>query len=352
MLLNFFDIENANGESTVELQAGDFPALGLNADLLVIAVSDWRYEPVPGSLIGRLHEAYNLDLTSIPIALDLRSSPLKCWVSHELDLPEKPASNSRFQRIAVIESSLEWTGERDLLPWPPFNRLFSLLALLPMRQITCATVSSSLLGSDKHGILVVAHYPDLLNSYHQAFHHVPELKRLILFDKTETHLQVLSDAIDSALERPDQQTLRLSLPTDSPSIGKLRDLLNNRSRAFRKSSLQAQQDIHELHGLLGNVEVSLVSLGNHSRRIIERLVLESLSHEQSAEKLNLYKGIRKLQQLGVHPWVIECLHQVRVFGNWMGHPPRGSRIMPVETHDVLAMLSSLQCALQNYPWLK
>jgi hypothetical protein len=36
----------------------------------------------------------------------------------------------------------------------------------------------------------------------------------------------------------------------------------------------------------------------------------------------------------------------------MGHPPRGGDVMPVELHDVLAMLSSLQRVLQAYPWLK
>ena len=95
-----------------------------------------------------------------------------------------------------------------------------------------------------------------------------------------------------------------------------------------------------------------MSLGNHCRRVVEQLVLQSLSDESSSENLTFYKGIRRLQQRGVHPWVIQCLHQVRCFGNWMGHPPRGGRAMPVELHDVLAMLSSLQRALQEYPWLR
>ena len=175
MLLNFFDIETAHGQSTVELQAGDFPSLGVTADLLVVSAFERCYEPVPGTLIGRLKEAYGLELKALPIALDLRQSPLKCWVSAELDWPEEATSFSRFRRIAVIEGSIEWS-EDDLLPWPPFNRLFSLLALLPMRQIACAIVATPLLGSGNQGLEVVAHYPDLLNAYHQAFRHVPELE--------------------------------------------------------------------------------------------------------------------------------------------------------------------------------
>ena len=213
-------------------------------------------------------------------------------------------------------------------------------------------MASPLLGSGNQGLDVVAHYPDLLDAYHQAFRHVPELERLILFDKTETHLQVLGDAIDAALERPDPQTLRLRLPADSPAIGGLHDLLNSRNSPFTRPSSLAAQDIRELLNLLRGAEVSLVSLGNHCRRVVEQLVLQSLSDESSSENLTFYKGIRRLQQRGVHPWVIQCLHQVRCFGNWMGHPPRGGRAMPVELHDVLAMLSSLQRALQEYPWLR
>jgi hypothetical protein len=352
VLLTFFDIETAHGQSTVELQAGDFPSLGLTADLLVVSAFERSYAPVPGTLIGRLHEAYGLQLKALPIALDLRSSPLKCWVSAELDWPDESNQLSRFRRIAVIEGLMEWSDADDLLPWPPFNRLFSLLALLPMRQIACATVASPLLGSGNQGLDVVAHYPELLNAYHQAFRHVPELERLILFDKTDTHLQVLGEAIDAALERPAPQSMRLRLPGDSPAISGLHDLLSSRTSPFTKRSLHVAQDIRELLTLLGSDEVSLVSLGNHGRRVVEQLVLQSLSDEEVSEKLTLYKAIRRLQQRGVHPWVIQCLHQVRCFGNWMGHPPRGGQVMPVELHDVLAMLSSLQRVLQAYPWLK
>lgn len=352
VLLTFFDIETAHGRSTVELQAGDFPSLGLTADLLVVSAFERCYAPVPGTLIGRLHEAYGLQLKALPIALDLRSSPLKCWVSAELDWPDQPNQLSRFRRIAVIEGLMEWSDEDDLLPWPPFNRLFSLLALLPMRQIACATVASPLLGSGNQGLDVVAHYPDLLNAYHQAFRHVPELERLILFDKTDAHLQVLGEAIDAALERPAPQAMRLRLPGDSPAVSGLQDLLSSRSSPFTRPSSQAAQDIRELLMLLRSEEASLVALGNHSRRVVEQLVLQSLSDEASSEKLTLYNGIRRLQQRGVHPWVIQCLHQVRCFGNWMGHPPRGGDVMPVELYDVLAMLSSLQRVLQAYPWLK
>lgn len=40
MLLNVFDLKTAHGQSTVELQAGDGPGLGLTTDLLVVSAFD------------------------------------------------------------------------------------------------------------------------------------------------------------------------------------------------------------------------------------------------------------------------------------------------------------------------
>ena len=37
MLLNFFDVDTATGERSVELQVGDYPQLGLQSDLLVVS---------------------------------------------------------------------------------------------------------------------------------------------------------------------------------------------------------------------------------------------------------------------------------------------------------------------------
>ncbi|PSI01585.1 hypothetical protein [Synechococcus lacustris] len=81
VLLNFFDVNTATGERSVELQVGDYPLLGLQTDLLVVSAFSGHYTPVRRTLLGHLHEAYGLKLSDLEIALDLRSSPLKTWVS-------------------------------------------------------------------------------------------------------------------------------------------------------------------------------------------------------------------------------------------------------------------------------
>ena len=349
MLLNFFDVDTATGERSVELQVGDYPQLGLQSDLLVVSAFQGHYAPVPCTLLGRLHEAYGLRLSELEIVLDLRSSPLKAWVSAPLELGDQTPP-SRFKRIAVVEGAIEWQ-EGDLVPWPPFNRLFSLLALLPMRGIACATVASPLLGSGNQGIDALSHVPELLEAYREAFRHLPDLERLILFDKTDRHLSVLGEAIDSTLARVDAQDLRIPLPTGLPGLERLNGLLRDRVDPRKEHSSALAHDLSELLDILRGEQIAPIALGIHARRVVEQLVLHSLRDEPDQPRLNLNSGIRLLAKRGADRWLISCLHQVRCFGNWMGHPQREGQKRHIQLVDVLAVLSTLQRVLEDYPWL-
>jgi hypothetical protein len=80
MLLNAFDVDPGSAERTVELQAGELFALGLQADLLVVSAYAGNYEPVPGTLVARLHGACGIQLGKLPRALDLSASKVGAWV--------------------------------------------------------------------------------------------------------------------------------------------------------------------------------------------------------------------------------------------------------------------------------
>ena len=241
MLLNFFDVDTATGDRSVELQVGDYPQLALQTDLLVVSTFSEQYAPSNSSLLHALHEAYDIRLTDLEIAVDLRNSPIKAWVSTPIVCKED-APASRFTRIAVVEGAIEWQ-EGDLVPWPPFNRLFSLLALLPMRGIASSSVATPLLGNGNQGINALAYFPELLEAYREAFQHVPELQRLILFDRTEEHLRVLGAAINAALERPDPQELRIDLPTLLPGLDRLEALLRDRIGQRKEHSSALANDL-------------------------------------------------------------------------------------------------------------
>lgn len=348
MLLNFFDVETTSGERSVELQVGDYPQLGLTTDLLVVSAFSGDYAPVTSTLLGRLHEAYGLRLSDLEIALDLRSSPLKAWVSAPVRLVAG-APPSRFTRIVVVEGAIEWQ-EGDLVPWPPFNRLFSLLALLPMRGIACATVASPLLGSGNQGIAAVTHFPELLEAYREAFRHLPDLQRLILFGRTEQHLSVLGAAIDAALDRVDPQDRRIALPTLLPGLERLDGLLRDRVDPRQEHSTALEHDLSELLEILRARQIAPIALGIHARRVVEQLVLHSLRHVPTERRLTLAGGIRLLRKRGANRWLTSCLDQVREFGNWMGHPQEAAHQRPVQLCDVMAVLSALQRVLEDYPW--
>ena len=84
----------------------------------------------------------------------------------------------------------------------------------------------------------------------------------------------------------------------------------------------------------------------HSRRLFERLVRHHLGWRNGG----LYQGLQALQRRELNPWIVSCLHQVRVFGNWMGHPSPPERRQSVTPVDLATMLAALHRVLESYPW--
>ena len=80
---------------------------------------------------------------------------------------------------------------------------------------------------------------------------------------------------------------------------------------------------------------------------MERLV----RHQLGGQMGSLYRGLQVLQQRGVNAWILSCLHQVRVFGNWMGHPVDPASRHMATKNDLIATLASLLRVLEAYPWL-
>ena len=348
MLLNAFDIDPGANERTLELQSGELMDLGLRVDLLVVSARPGSYEPLPGTLFHALEQQFGIQADQLPKTLDLRTGDMGAWVSPPLSelskapvWPEKSAS--RFGRIAVIESP---GGPPDLeRPWPVFRQLFSLLAVLPLQGIDCPVVATPLLSAGNQGVAPERLFPDLLSFCRSGFRHVPDLERLILFDRRRDPLDLLADRIDLELGRSpgdrdvvplvDHSQLRVEL------LGLLRGFGNLHPR------LAADVDLSELSHLLAIDQVSPVALGMHGRRLVERMV----RHHLGWRKGSLYQGLQALQRSDVSPWLISCLHQVRVFGNWMGHPSPPERRQKVTSFDLATMLAALHRVLESYPWL-
>jgi hypothetical protein len=348
MLLNAFDVDPGADERTLELQTGELRDLGLRVDLLVVSARQGSYEPLPGTLIHALEQQFGIQAAQVPKALDLREGGIGAWVSPPLiELQQGPVwplkSTTRFGRIAVIESP---GSEQEALerPWPVFRQLFSLLAVLPVQGIDCPVVASPLLSAGHQAVAPERLFPDLLASCRSGFRHVPDLERLILFDRRRDYLDLLANQIDLELGRSPGERDVVSLG----ELDRLRIELLGLVRGFgwRHPQLAAEMDLSELSHLLASDQVTPVALGMHSRRLVERMV----RHHLGWSKGGLYQGLQVLQRSNVSAWLISCLHQVRVFGNWMGHPSPPEERKAVTSIDVATMLAALHRVLESYPW--
>ncbi len=349
MLLNAFDVDPGAAERTLELQVGELFALGLQADLLVVSAWQGIYEPVPGTLVHRLEEVCGLVLGSCPRALDFTGTPVGAWVSPPLDglgsaNGWSQASRTRFGRVAVVESCLEPSPDASD-GWPVFQQLFSLLALLPLQGLHCPVVATPLLSAGNQQINPERLFPSLLTTCRSGFRYLPDLERLIVFDRQQEPLQLLARKIDDDLGRhpADRQLISLS------GIGSVADdllaVLDGLARLHPQ--LADQIDMGELHFQISSGSVSPVALGLHGRRLVERLVRDQLGWRRGT----LYQGLQALQRTDISPWIMGCLHQVRIFGNWMCHPSKPSQRQAVQLSDVAAMLLSLKRVIEDFPWL-
>lgn len=355
-LRNAFD---AAPGRTVEVICGDLFEERIDVDLLVISAWENHYEPDPGSMVAVLRERCGIVVGELPRQLDLSREPtIRGWVTPPLEeltpLPMWPkGSETKFRRLAVVESPmdpLEESTEQSV-----FRQLFCLLALMPLQGITCTSVATPLLNTGRQKAQPEALYPAMIKAVENGLRHLPDLRRLVIFDLKKEPLEILCSRIDEALGRTDLQRERLSLNTDHPEqlqqLLKVLDSFQHRHpevvshpevRGYFNTILQ------QLHG----DEVTLVTLAITARKLLEVLIAQRLKGR--GKDLNLFGKINRLSP-DISAWSVSAMHTVRTFGNWMGHasdledtdavPQRG-----VEASDLLLMLLALQRVLNDYPW--
>lgn len=349
MLLNAFDVDPGAAERTVELQCGELFELAIRADLLVVSAWSGIYAPVEGTLVQRLEQACGLRLGALPRQLDLTGSPIGAWLSPplaQLELPVRwpSASATHFSRLAVVESPPPDQSPPSQGPWPVFNQLFSLLAILPLQDIHCPVVATPLLAAGNQQVAPERLFPALLERCRSGFRHVPDLERLIVFDRQHAPLEDLAAQIDRELGRYPGERQQLDLGGAAEVVAQLQGVLKGFCRLH--PSLAVEGDVEELLHLLSGGPVTAMALGMHSRRLVERLVCQRLRWRRAT----LYQGLQALARADLDPWLLSCLHQVRVFGNWMGHPSHPGQRRTVRTSDAIAMLTALLRVLEDYPW--
>ncbi|WP_131456326.1 DUF4145 domain-containing protein [Synechococcus sp. BS56D] len=364
MLINAFDLETSSGNRSIELRVGEFSDLGIDVDLLGVETqANPRGVPVKGSQLDHIQQSYGLHLDQINRAIDLNGSLVNSWVSADLsaapEIQNQSTGTSHFKRLAVIGGS-EIESKDGLTPWTPLNRLFSLLAILPIQGIPVNVVAIPLLGRDSEEIEKMIHYPDLLKCCKDAFRHLPDLHRLIIFDQNDDYLRQLGHTIDEAIHRRDPHSMVVDLPPDLHGLDELRQLLLGMQADSTFSKYRIDSDLSELIKVLDADEISPISLGMLSRRLLERLVLASVQEatgrqpeEEGAieDIMNLNTGIAAIRQTGADMWLVGNMHMVRIFGNWQCHPRNSGRVCTVEQQDIVLALGALRRTLAEYPWI-
>ena len=354
-VLTSLDLDPYASGRSIDVIAGDLFLLGLDVDLLVISTFEGFYEGLPGSLVAQLKEQRSLDVARLEKALDLRAAPLiRCWVSEELTTLNTQANNpahpqTRFKRLAVIESPRD--GHDDRCDWPAFNQLFCLLALLPLNGIQCQSVASPLLSAGNHGVDPQRLIPTLMERCRDRLRHLPDLERLVIFDRNYEAAKLIADHIDHEARRSESYTAQIIIESSDLDVEGLKKCLANLAK--RKGGINAE-NINNIYLQLKEGTIKPVVLGTYLRRLIENLMRITLQ-QQSAK---LHHDLHSLsQRTDGDSWIISCLHQIRVYCNWMVHdqtPLAGSRTLPraVLKEDVVMVLMALHRALKAYPWIR
>lgn len=352
-------------DRTLELRSGDFFREGLNSDLLVISAWDRFYEPQAGTMIAALKRC-GITVGDLARALDFTGcESIRAWVSDELDTDDSKIawpqdSETRFRRLAVIESPRRdsvTAGDCSATDTVPvFEKMFRLLALLPLHDIPCRCVATPLLNAGQQGVGPEQLIPGLIRGVRVGFDHVPELRELVIFDLSKTKISSIREAMlahfDSTQEANElrlTQDQRIFFKEISTSLLRFR----KRPKTSEEAKIIAKDILDQLDGT--QEAINLIAIGISARKLIEYLVNQQTRSLGSDVKL--FRRINYLDG-SINPWIINALHTVRIFGNWTGHPEfqsfeeRDRPLTKITPYHLTSMLLALRSAVDENWWKK
>jgi hypothetical protein len=111
--------------------------------------------------------------------------------------------------------------------------LFRLLALLPLYGIEIQSVATPLLNTGRQQATPDQLYPSLIRAITTGFRHIPDMKRLVIFDHKLEEMETLHEVINSQLRRSSVQRRVLTLDEQKQlQLSQLRSEL----RAFQQAT--------------------------------------------------------------------------------------------------------------------
>lgn len=308
VLRNCIGFETRHGYRTFELYEGDLTEPEAAADLLVVSAFAGEYTPVPGTVLGALHEKWNLDLRKIARALDV-TQQLGFWLS-------EPLSVGHFKRLLCIELLRSKFSTEEAL-----SNVFPALALIDAKGIEIKKVALPLLGAGNQKIAAEEVMRSLIPSIRRALEQSFSLERIVFVEKSAERAALLSDGINALLGRP-----AVGLPKGQLVGDLLRDLCARLDTLVTGNDPASVSLLRDMRRLLGQTNVRSFEVGMLARRLVELIVDNQLGPTTLEENLALRVG--RLRENNIASWTISYMHTLRLFGNESAHERNRKGLRP------------------------
>ncbi len=182
----------------IEFRLGDITETDEQFDLIVVSAFRNNYYPVPGSVIGALHEKKNISVESLAEHPEIDLRKMGCWLSEEI-------KGADFKRLACVELlplsrslSDEEIDERILKS--AFVTFRYILEQCAFMNISIERVVLPILGSGYQKIQNSFIAAPLFTQCMAALRDIPGLKEIVFYEKDEQKLNSFLRHIRSIID--------------------------------------------------------------------------------------------------------------------------------------------------------
>jgi len=212
--LNIVDVETKWGYRSFELYQGDITELQEPIDLLVVSAFANNYYPTPRSVIGVLDQKLRISVDNLSRTPYLQlQQAFGCWVSQAISHPI-------FKRILCVEFIGTGFSISEV-----FENLFTVLAILELRNIRIKTLALPILGTGNQRLNHEEVTECLLKCAVKFLEHSEYLQRILFVAYRPRSARRLDEAINKTLNR-----VNVTLPKGKLMIGIRQDIQEKLSK--------------------------------------------------------------------------------------------------------------------------
>lgn len=317
-LINLISVPTSTGIKSIEIHNSDITQLGFEVDILVLSAYHNKYFPAENTVIKSLldNTGISLELLAEKPEIDLRK-PLHCWVSTK-------QTDQAFKRLLCIEgikSSILETGSST----NAISDLFGCISFLNYKNIEISSIALPLLGSGFQKNSVQKVLPELIN---QAIHSLkinPSLNSIYFVEINSEKATLIDQEINDLLDRGKEN---LESPFLDPMFEEVIDeILSKVVTINRKFFNKKSKTLNDLIDKINEKSIRFFELGILGRKTLELLLPKiSLLKNENGERVTIFEHIKELKTKNVADWMITYMHTIRVFGNFVAHYQKETKV--------------------------